>query len=94
MYTDGEKNSPGVRGDVVLKSPEGAIFEHYFRLNFFATNNEIEYLAFIVGLWSISKLKIPKLFSLLIQSWWAIGSLENSKLGESRCLSTWQSQSK
>ena len=45
----------------VLKSPEGAIFEHYFRLNFLATNNEAEYEAFFAGLRSSSKRKVPEL---------------------------------
>ncbi|XP_057461118.1 uncharacterized protein LOC130751535 [Actinidia eriantha] len=46
---------------IVLKSLEGAIFEQCLRLNFPVTNNEVEYEAFITGLWSASKLKIPEL---------------------------------
>ena len=50
MFVDRARNSLGVGEGVVLKSPEGAIFEHFLRLNFPATNNEAEYKAFIAGL--------------------------------------------
>ena len=46
---------------MVLKGPEGIIFEHYLRLNFFATNNKGEYEAFIMGLRSINNLKVFEL---------------------------------
>ena len=48
MYVDGAKNSLGAGAGVVLKSPEGATFEHCLRLNFSTTNNETEYEAFIM----------------------------------------------
>ena len=52
MLVDGSKNNlgAGAGAGVVLQSPKGVIFEHYLRLNFFATNNEAEYKAFIMGL--------------------------------------------
>ncbi|GFZ07002.1 hypothetical protein Acr_18g0011720 [Actinidia rufa] len=61
MLVDGVRNNMGARVGVVLKSLEGAIFEHCLRLNFPTANNEAEYEAFIAGLWSSSKLKVPKL---------------------------------
>lgn len=45
-----------------MKSPKGTIFEHCLRLNFLTTNNEAEYEAFIAGLQSSSKLKVPELY--------------------------------
>ena len=50
MFVDGAKNSLGTGVGVVLKSPKGAIFEHYLRPNFPMTNNEVEYEAFSAGL--------------------------------------------
>ena len=47
---------------MVLKNPEGAIFEHCLRLNFPATNNKVEYKTFIARLRSSSKLKVPVLY--------------------------------
>ena len=61
LFFDGAKNNLGARAGVVLKSPEGVIFEKCLRLNFQATNNEAEYEAFIAGLRSASKLKVPEL---------------------------------
>ena len=42
MYVDGAKNSLGVGVGILLKSPNKAVFEHCLKLNFLATNNEIE----------------------------------------------------
>ncbi|GFZ08917.1 hypothetical protein Acr_20g0007250 [Actinidia rufa] len=63
IFVDGVRNSLGARARarVVLKSLEGTIFEHCLRLNFPTINNEVEYKAFIVGLQSASKLKVPEL---------------------------------
>ena len=55
MSIDGVKNSLRVGVRVMLKSPEGAIFEHCLRLNFLTTNNEAKYEAFITGLRSTKK---------------------------------------
>ena len=61
IFANGAKNSLGARAGIVLKSPKGAIFEQCLKLNFLVTNNEAEYEAFIAGLTSASKLKIPEL---------------------------------
>ena len=61
MFVDGARNNLGTGVKVVIKSPEGAIFEHCLRLNFSTTNNEAEYEAFIAGLRSTNKLKVLKL---------------------------------
>ena len=63
MFVDGAKNTIGVGVGVLLKSPEGAIFEHYLRLNFPSKNNEAKYKAFIMGLWSVGKLKVSELYT-------------------------------
>ncbi|GFY97538.1 hypothetical protein Acr_12g0000790 [Actinidia rufa] len=58
MHVDGAKNSQGASVRVVLKSPEGAIFEQCLRFNFLVTNNEAEYEALLVGLRSANKLGV------------------------------------
>ena len=44
-----------------MKNPEGVVFEHYLKLNFPTTNNDVEYEAFIARLRSSIKLKVPDL---------------------------------
>ncbi|GFY87564.1 hypothetical protein Acr_05g0012030 [Actinidia rufa] len=61
MYVDRARNCQGAGTGVVLKSPEGAVFEQCLRFNFLATNNEAEYEALIAGLRSASKLGVPEL---------------------------------
>ena len=61
MYVDGARNNRGAGAGVVLKSPEGAVFEQSLRFNFPATNNEAEYEALIAGLRSANKLGVPEL---------------------------------
>ena len=61
MYVDWAKNNLGTRVDIVLENLEGAVFEHYLRLNFPATNNEAKYKDFTVGLTYASKLMVPEL---------------------------------
>ena len=60
MYVDGAKNNLSVGVGVVLKSPEGAVFEHCLKLNFTTTNNEAKYKAFTV-VRSASKLLVLEL---------------------------------
>ena len=62
VFINESKNSLGARAGIILKIPEGAILEHYLRLNFSATNNETEYKTFIAGLSSSYKLKVPACF--------------------------------
>ena len=62
MYVDGARNNRGAGAGVVLKSPEGAVFEQSLRFNFPATNNEAEYEALIAGLKSASRLGVPELY--------------------------------
>ncbi|XP_057463838.1 uncharacterized protein LOC130753679 [Actinidia eriantha] len=61
MYVDGARNRQGAGAGVVLKSPEGAVFEQCLRFNFPAMNNEAEYEALIAGLRSATKLGVPEL---------------------------------
>ncbi|GFS40490.1 hypothetical protein Acr_00g0068850 [Actinidia rufa] len=61
MYVDGARNRQGEGAGVVLKSPEGSVFEQCLRFKFPATNNEAEYEALIAGLRSASKLGVPEL---------------------------------
>lgn len=61
IFVDGVKNSLGAGAGIVLKSPDRAIFEQCLKLNFPATNNKVENEAFIVGLRSASKLRVPEL---------------------------------
>ena len=57
-----KKKSIGLGAGIVLKIPEWAIFEHYLKLKFSTTNNEIEYEAFIVRLQYAKKLKVLELY--------------------------------
>ncbi|GFY99152.1 chitin elicitor receptor kinase 1 [Actinidia rufa] len=57
LFINKARNNLGVGASVVLKSSEGAVLEHYLRLNFSATNNKAEYEVFIAGLRSASELK-------------------------------------
>ena len=61
MYVDATKNNLRASASMILKSPKRAIFERYLRLNFSATNNEVEHEAFIVGLKLSKKQHILKL---------------------------------
>ena len=47
MFVDGARNNTRTRAGVILKSLEGAIFEHCLRLNFLGINNKAKYEAFI-----------------------------------------------
>ena len=62
MFVDRAKNSLGTGARIVLKNPEGALFEQCLRLTFPATNNKTEYEAFITGLRFANKLKVPELY--------------------------------
>ena len=61
MYVDWAKNNLGTRVDIVLENLEGAVSEHYLRLNFPVTNNEAKYKDFTVGLTYASKLMVLEL---------------------------------
>uniref|UniRef100_A0A2N9HMF9 RNA-directed DNA polymerase n=1 Tax=Fagus sylvatica TaxID=28930 RepID=A0A2N9HMF9_FAGSY len=50
LFVDGASNAMGSGAGVVLISPEGLIIEQAVRLNFWASNNEAEYEAFLIGL--------------------------------------------
>ena len=63
MYVYGTKNSLDAVASVVLRRPEGAIFQHCLRLNFPTTNNEAEYEGFIAGLKSANKLMVLHIFN-------------------------------
>jgi len=49
IWADGSSKNKGAEYGIVLKSPNGDIFEHSVSLKFEATNNEIEYEAAIAG---------------------------------------------
>ncbi|XP_057508229.1 uncharacterized protein LOC130791101 [Actinidia eriantha] len=61
MHVDGAKNSQGAGAGVVLKNPEGAVFEQCLQFYFPATNNEAEYEVLIAGLRSANKLGVHDL---------------------------------
>ena len=50
MYVDGASNQKGSRVGLVLISPEKVIVEKSLRLDFSATNNEVEYEALMMGM--------------------------------------------
>ena len=65
LSIDGASNSTGVGIGVVLEAPSRLKIEEARRLNFQATNNEVEYEALIYGLELVKHLgiKLPKIIS-------------------------------
>ena len=65
LYVDGAANQRGSGVGLVLVSPEKITIEKSFRLNFSATNNEIEYEALLQGMQMVQKLggKAVRVFS-------------------------------
>ena len=57
----GASNARGVGIGIVIVSPEGVKLEHSFRLGFQASNNEVEYEAFLVGLRAALSLEVADL---------------------------------
>nr|XP_023874648.1 uncharacterized protein LOC111987173 [Quercus suber] len=56
VFVDGASSSTGASSGVVIITPEGIRLEHSFRLGFRASNNEVEYEAFLAGLRTASSL--------------------------------------
>ena len=65
IYVDGAKNNLGAGISIVLKSFEGAVFEHYLRLNCPTTNNEAAYEDLITNWWFSNSTYSAT------QSWWS-----------------------
>ena len=61
VYVDGASNARGVGIGIVIVSPEGVKLEHSFRLGFQASNNEVEYEAFLAGLRAALSLEVADL---------------------------------
>ena len=56
VYADGAANQRGFGVGLVLISPEKIIIEKSLRLGFSATNNEVEYKAFLQGMTMVQKI--------------------------------------
>ena len=65
VYVDGVANQRGSRVGLILVSPERITIEKSLRLNFSATNNEVEYEALLMGMTMVQKMgeKAVKVFS-------------------------------
>ena len=65
VYVDGVANHRGSEVGLVLVSPKRITIEKSLRLGFSATNNEVEYEAFLVGMIMVQKMggKAVKAFS-------------------------------
>ena len=65
VYVDGASNQKGSGVGLVLISPEKVIIEKSLRLDFSATNNEVEYEALLIGTAMVQRMggKSIKLFS-------------------------------
>lgn len=50
MMVDGSSGEKGIREGVVLINTEGVEISYTIKIEFKATNNQVEYKAFIVGL--------------------------------------------
>ena len=57
LYADGAANQKGPRIVIVLVFVDKIIMEKSLRLGFLATNNEVEYKAFLTGLIMVKKLR-------------------------------------
>jgi ribonuclease HI len=56
LFFDGSACREGQAVGVVLVSPRGAIFEQLVRLEYFCTNNQVEYEAILLGLQILSSM--------------------------------------
>ena len=65
MYVNGATNQRGSRVGLVLISPERITIEKSLRMDFSATNNEVEYEALLEGMSMVQKLgrKVIDMFS-------------------------------
>nr|XP_023905174.1 uncharacterized protein LOC112016943 [Quercus suber] len=65
VYVDGTANQKGSEVGLVLVSPEKITIEKSFRLDFSATNNEVEYEALLMGMTMVRKMcgKAVEVFS-------------------------------
>ena len=65
MYVDGIENQRGSGVGLLLESPEKTIIEKSLRLEFSATDNEVEYKALLQGFAMVQKMgrKAVKMFS-------------------------------
>ena len=50
VFVDGALSAMGAGAEIVIITPKGIRLEHSFRLGFKASNNEVEYDAFLAGL--------------------------------------------
>ena len=57
VYVDGAANQRGSGVGLVVVSPERIIIEKSLRLGFLAMNNEAEYVALLVGMAMVQKMK-------------------------------------
>ena len=64
LYVDGTSNQKGSGVGLVLMSPEKVVIEKFLRLDFSATNNEVEYEALLEGMAMVQRMggKFIKLF--------------------------------
>ena len=72
LRVNGSSNQSGARVRIVLKSPYGEIFEQSLKVNFKASNNEVEYEALIISLKTslaigISRIKVLTDSQLVVQ---------------------------
>ena len=65
VYVEEASNQKGSEVKLVLISPENVIIEKSLRLDFSATNNEVEYEALLIGMAMVQRMggKLIKLFS-------------------------------
>ena len=65
MYADGAANQRGSGVWLILVSPEKITIEKFLRLDFSATNNEVEYEIMLMGMMMVQKMggKTVKVYS-------------------------------
>ncbi|GAA0162201.1 hypothetical protein LIER_18343 [Lithospermum erythrorhizon] len=87
LYVHGASNEKGYGAEILIKGPEGEVFEYGLRFSFKATNNEAEYEAMVTGLEIAQTLKIKRLLvqgdsKLVIDQIRGDCGVKNEKLGK------------
>ena len=75
VFVDGASSALGAGAGIVVITPEGIKLEHFFRLGFKASNNEVEYEALLVGLRVVSDLGAKEV-EVYSDSWLVVNQVQ------------------
>ncbi|GJX97650.1 reverse transcriptase domain-containing protein, partial [Tanacetum coccineum] len=65
LYTDGASNSGGSRAGLILLAPDDVEYSYALRLNFFNSNNNVEYEALLTGLRIATKTQVKDIHAFV-----------------------------